>query len=78
MKGSILELMPHYNNFWNNLKQKVFPLGTLEQIIKDPSKYNHTKEILQAELKKQERAEMLKKKMKKKISTKLLDEYDKT
>eukprot|EP00347_Sterkiella_histriomuscorum_P023735 403333566 len=78
MKGSILEYMPQYNNFWNDLKQKVFPLGTLEQIIKDPSKYNHTKDIMQNELKKQERAEVLKKQMSKKISSKLLDEYDAT
>ena len=30
MKGSILEYIPQYNHFWNDLKQKVFPLGTLE------------------------------------------------
>ncbi len=53
MKGSILEYMPLYNNFWNDLKQKVFPLGSLEQIIKDPTKYKYTKDLIDKELAKQ-------------------------
>ena len=30
MKGSIIDYIPQYNKFWNELKQKVFPLGSLE------------------------------------------------
>jgi len=78
MKGTILEFMPQYNQFWNELKQKVFPLGALEQIIKDPSKYNHTKAVLEREARKVQKAEAIKKKLQRNFSTKNVDEFAET
>ena len=46
-EGSIIEYIPTYNNLFNKGKQKVFPLQSLEEIVKDPAKYNHTKKIIQ-------------------------------
>ena len=45
-EGSIIEYIPTYNNLFNKGKQKVFPLQSLEEIVKDPAKYNHTKNII--------------------------------
>lgn len=47
--------MPQYNEFFNNHKTKLFPLESLETIIKDPTKYNMTKKILAEELEKQQK-----------------------
>ena len=45
-EGSILEYMPSYNNLFNKGKFKVFPLQSLEEIVSDSSKYNHTKRVV--------------------------------
>ena len=45
-EGSIMEYIPGYNNMFNKGKCKVFPLQSLEEIVVDPSKFNHTKKII--------------------------------
>lgn len=50
-------------------------MGSLEQIIRDPTKYNYTKDLIDKELAKQQKAELLKKKMSRNLSAKNLNEY---
>lgn len=42
LSGSIVEHIPTYNDLFNNGKLKVFPLQSLEQLVTDPSKFEHT------------------------------------
>ena len=44
--GSILDYIPTYNELFNNGKSKVFPLQSLEQVVSDPQKYNHTLRVV--------------------------------
>lgn len=45
-EGSILEYIPKYNDLFNLGKLKVFPLQSLEEIVVDPSRYDHTTKIV--------------------------------
>ena len=56
-EGSIIEYIPSYNNLFNKGKMKVFPLQTLEEIIVDPSKYNHTKKVVQEQIQRRKERE---------------------
>jgi hypothetical protein len=50
-EGSIMEHIPAYNDFFNKGKKKIFPLQSLEEIVQDPSKFNHTLKIVNENLK---------------------------
>ena len=56
-QGSIMEYIPTYNNLFNKGKLKVFPLQSLEEIMVDPSKYNHTREIVNEQIAKRKERE---------------------
>ena len=45
-QGSIIEYIPTYNELFNKGKQKIYPLQSLEEIVKDPTKYNHTRKVI--------------------------------
>ena len=47
--GSVMERVPYYNDLFNNNKMKVFPLQSFEEIVTEPSKFNHTKRTLKNE-----------------------------
>ena len=44
--GSLFAYNPGYNNLFNKGKCKVFPLQSLEEIVVDPSKFNHNKTVI--------------------------------
>ena len=44
--GSILDYIPTYNELFNNGKSKVFPMQSLEQVVNDPLKYEHTLRVV--------------------------------
>lgn len=45
-EGSLNEYIMGYNNLFNKGKRKVFPLQSLEEIVSDPSKFNHNKKVI--------------------------------